>query len=65
MGLYRDNGKENGGYYLGVLHSWKLTWKPKRGPIKTTVPLIWGYMDFHASFWECINLHRLFAAKLC
>ena len=35
------------------LHSWKLTWKPKRGPIKTTVPLKWGYMDFHVSFWEC------------
>ena len=31
------------------VHYWKLTWKPKRGPIKTTVPLKWGYMGFHVS----------------
>ena len=35
------------------LHSWKLTWKPKRGPIKTTVTLKWGYMGFHVSLGEC------------
>ena len=33
----------------GGLHSWKLTWKPKRNPIKTTVPLKWGYVGFHVS----------------
>ena len=33
--------------------SWKLTWKPKRGSIKTTVPLRWGYMGFHVSLGEC------------
>ena len=42
---------------LGVcvedVHSWKLTWKPKRGPIKTTVPLKWSYMGFHVSLGEC------------
>ena len=26
------------------IHSWELTWKLKRGPIKTTVPLKRGYM---------------------
>ena len=36
-----------------ILHSWELTWKPKRGPIKTTVPLKWGYMGFHVSLGEC------------
>ena len=35
------------------LHSWKLTWKPKKDPIKTTVPLKWGYMGFHVSLGEC------------
>ena len=35
------------------VHSWKLTWKPKRGPIKTTVPLKWGYMGFHVCLGEC------------
>ena len=38
------------------LHSWKLTWKPKRGPIKTTVSLKWGYMGFHVSLGECKEL---------
>ena len=27
-----------------------------RGPIKTTVPLKWGYMGFHVSLGECIQL---------
>ena len=35
------------------LHSRKLTWKPKKGPIKTTVPLKGGYMGFHVSLGEC------------
>ena len=39
------------------VHSWKLTWKPKRGPIKTTVPLQWGYMGFHVSLGECSSRH--------
>ena len=43
---------------LQELHSWKLTWKPKRGPIKATVPLKWGYMGFHVSLGECTT-------KLC
>ena len=38
------------------LHSWELTWKPKRGPIKTTVPLKWAYMGFHVSLGECMVL---------
>ena len=37
-----------------LVHSWELTWKPKRGPIKTTVPLKWGYMGFHVSLGECM-----------
>ena len=43
--------------FLGwaYVHSWKLTWKPKSGPIKTTVPLKWGYMGFHVSLGECIE----------
>ena len=32
----------------------KLTWKPKKGPIKTTVPSKRGYMGFHVSLEECI-----------
>ena len=47
------------------LHSWKLTWKPKRGPIKTTVPLKWGYMGFHVSLGECIVLEGLCWSPLC
>ena len=35
------------------VHSWKLIWKPKRGPIKTTVPLKWAYRGFHVSLGEC------------
>ena len=31
------------------LHSGKLTWKPKKGPIKTTVLVKRGYMGFHVS----------------
>ena len=30
-----------------------LTWKPKKGPIKTTVPLKWGYRGFHVSLGDC------------
>ena len=41
--------------FRNYLHSWKLTWKPKRAPIKTTVPLKWGYMGFHVSLGECIR----------
>ena len=47
-------------YKLYTLHSWKLTWKPKRGPVKTTVPLNWGYMGFHVSLGEC----KLYGSKL-
>ena len=36
-----------------VIHSRKLTWKPKKGPVKTTVPLKGGYMGFHVSLGEC------------
>ena len=31
----------------------KLTWKPKKGPIKTTVLLKGGYMGFHVGLGEC------------
>ena len=44
------------------VHSWKLTWKPKRDPIKTTVPLKWGYMGFHVSLGECRS--RVWACRL-
>ena len=37
----------------GLLHSRKLTWKPKKGPIKTTVLLKGDYMGFHVSLEEC------------
>ena len=36
-----------------ALPSRKLTWKPKKGPIKTTVLLKGGYMGFHVSLGEC------------
>ena len=34
------------------VHSRKLTWKPKKGPTNTTVPLKSGYMGFHVSLGE-------------
>ena len=37
----------------GVLHSQKLTWKPKWGPIKSTVLLKGDYMGFHVSLGDC------------
>ena len=40
------------------LPSRKLTWKPKKGPIKTTVPLNRGYTGFHVSLGECISCHQ-------
>ena len=43
---------------LGRLHSRKLTWKPKKGPMKTTVLLKGGYMGFHVSLGECTELER-------
>ena len=36
-----------------LLHSRKLTWKPKKGPTKTTVPLKGDPMGFHVSLGEC------------
>ena len=35
------------------LHSRKLTWKPKKGPVKTTALLKGVYMGFHVSLGEC------------
>ena len=35
------------------IHSRKLTWKPKKGPIKTTVLLKGDHMGFHVSLGEC------------
>ena len=49
---------------LNVLPSRKLTWKPKRGPIKTTVSLKRGYMAFHVSLGECTVLVRLLGTGL-
>ena len=37
------------------IYSQKLTWKPKKGPIKTTVPLKEGYMGFHVNLEECVQ----------
>ena len=39
---------------LSILHSRKLTWKPKKGPVRTTVLLKGDYMRFHVSLGECI-----------
>ena len=36
-----------------AIHSRKLTWKPKKGSIKTTVLLKGDYMGFHVSLGEC------------
>ena len=36
----------------------KLTWKPKKGPIKTTVPLKGGYMGFHVSLGSVEGCYR-------
>ena len=46
---------------LQHLHSRKLTWKPKKGPIKTTV-LLKGYcMGFHVSLGEEVyHAHGIF-----
>ena len=39
-------------YRISYIHSRKLTWKPQKGPIKTTVLLKGGYMGFHVSLGE-------------
>ena len=36
-----------------AIHARKLTWKPKKGPMKTTVLLNGDYMGFHVSLGEC------------
>ena len=38
------------------LHSRKVTWKPKKVSIKTTVLLKGDYMGFHVSLGECTHL---------
>ena len=38
-----------------AIHPWKLTWKPKKGQIKTTAPLKGHYMGFHVSLGECTS----------
>ena len=43
---------------IHVVHSQKLTWKPKKGPIKTTVLLQGDYMGFHVSLGECSYMTR-------
>ena len=43
-------------YDWASLHSQKLTWKPQKGPIKTTVLLQGDYMGVHVSLGECINV---------
>ena len=50
-GMYAYNNRVITSY--NWVHSWKLTRKPQRGPIKTTVLLKWGYMGFHVSLGEC------------
>ena len=40
--------------WMQYVHSRKLTWKPKKGPVKTTVLLKGGYVGFHVSLGECI-----------
>ena len=46
-------GKGYGARGMILVHSRKLTWRPIRGPMKTTVPLKGGYMGFHVSLGEC------------
>ena len=41
-----DNGS-----YRGTLPETNM--ETQAGPMKTTVPLKWGYMGFHVSFGEC------------
>ena len=45
------------------LHSGKLTWKPKKGPIKTTVLLKGDYIGFRVSLGECIGAASLSSNK--
>ena len=47
--------EEKGSYAAAAVavRSRKLTWKPKKGPIKTTVLLQEDYVDFHVSLGEC------------
>ena len=39
--------------FFSIIHSRKLTWKPKKGPIKTTVRLKGESMGFPVSLGEC------------
>ena len=39
-------------FYI-LLPSRKLTWKPKKGPTKTTVPIKRGFLGFHVNLGEC------------
>ena len=36
----------------------------QKGPLKTTVPLKWGYMGFHVSLGECKGDYKLRDATL-
>ena len=49
----KDESKNCQRFTQKVLHSRKLTWKPKKSPIKTTVPLKGDPMGFHVSLGEC------------
>ena len=59
MGVVQK-GPSKGVYrgHVGDIHSWKLTWKPKKGPIKTTVLLKGGHMSFQVSLGECIGFRK-------
>ena len=57
-GHYPCNGKSDANSQMKRgrrLHSRKLTWKPKKGPIKTTIPPKGNSMGFHVSLGECIQ----------
>ena len=46
------------------LQSRKLTWKPQKGSIKTTVPQTGGHMGFHVSLGECTEPHIQYSKHL-
>ena len=49
-----------------MVHSRRITWQPKKGPTKTTVPLQGNSMGFHVDLGECnCFLARLTPGQVC
>ena len=51
--------REGGSFSSPYIPSRKLTWKPKKGSIKTIVLSKGGYMGFHVSLGECTPIKIL------